>query len=209
MDRNMEYHSESQTLIGQKKRTLVDKDTGEIIQVDQITKRVYGTKRFWKVYLMDFLNILGIMDNKQLDVFIYIAENTNQTNNLFIGSYRTIADDVKVSLSTVTRIMKKLQENDFIKKVQNGVYQVNPNIMMKGNDSKRQILLSYYNDEKELNTTQSLNTSKNAQNDVLEPNKPNGNEKPSDKKTALETPEMEQIEPSDNEDDFSITLGNY
>lgn len=209
MDRNMEYHSESQTLIGQKKRTLVDKDTGEIIQVDQITKRVYGTKRFWKVYLMDFLNILGIMDNKQLDVFIYIAENTNQANNLFIGSYRTIADDVKVSLSTVTRIMKKLQENDFIKKVQNGVYQVNPNIMMKGNDSKRQILLSYYNDEKELNTTQSLNTSKNAQNDVLEPNKPNGNEKPSDKKTALETPEMEQIEPSDNEDDFSITLGNY
>lgn len=209
MDRNMEYHSESQTLIGQKKRTLVDKDTGEIIQVDQITKRVYGTKHFWKVYLMDFLSILGIMDNKQLDVFIYIAENTNQSNNLFIGSYRTIAADVKVSLSTVTRIMKKLQENDFIKKVQNGVYQVNPNIMMKGNDSKRQVLLSYYNDEKELNTTRALNTSKNAQNDVLEANKPNGNEKPSDKKTALETHEIEQIEPFDDDDDFSITLDNY
>lgn len=40
--------------------------------------------------------------------------------------------------------MKKLQKNNFIKKVQNGVWLVNPNILMKGNDTKRQILLSYY-----------------------------------------------------------------
>lgn len=43
--------------------------------------------------------------------------------------------------------MKKLQVNNFIKKVQNGVWLVNPNILMKGNDNKRQILLSYYNSE--------------------------------------------------------------
>ena len=43
--------------------------------------------------------------------------------------------------------MKKLQENNFIKKVQNGVWLVNPNILMKGNDTKRQILLSYYESE--------------------------------------------------------------
>ena len=40
--------------------------------------------------------------------------------------------------------MRKLQENNFIKKIQNGAYLVNPNILMKGNDTKRQILLSYY-----------------------------------------------------------------
>ena len=43
--------------------------------------------------------------------------------------------------------MKKLQENNFIKKVQNGAWLVNPNILMKGNDTKRQILLSYYETE--------------------------------------------------------------
>ncbi len=43
--------------------------------------------------------------------------------------------------------MKKLQVNNFIKKVQNGVWLVNPNILMKGNDNKRKILLSYYNSE--------------------------------------------------------------
>ncbi|HDR8250489.1 replication/maintenance protein RepL [Bacillus cereus] len=151
-DENLEYHAETQTLVGQKKRELVDTETGEVIHVDQITKRVYGTKNFWKMYLMDFLTVLGIIDNKQLDVFIYIAENTNHSNNLFIGTYRSISKDVGVGVSTVTRIMKKLQESNFIKKKQNGVYIVNPNIMMKGNDTKRQILLSYYEEDKPLNS---------------------------------------------------------
>nr|WP_103626114.1 replication/maintenance protein RepL [Bacillus thuringiensis] len=155
-DKNLEYHTESQTLVGQKKRELVDTETGEVIHVDQITKRVYGTKNFWKMYLMDFLTVLGIIDNKQLDIFIYIAENTNQSNNLFIGTYKQIAKDVGVSEPTIAKLMKKLQANNFIKKKQNGVYIVNPNIMMKGNDTKRQILLSYYEEEKPLNSIEVL-----------------------------------------------------
>ena len=47
-DENLEYHAETQTLVGQKKRELVDTETGEVIHVDQITKRVYGTKIFGK-----------------------------------------------------------------------------------------------------------------------------------------------------------------
>lgn len=156
MSKNMEYISDTQTLIGQQKRTLIDQETGEVVHVDQITKRVYGTKQFWKVYLMDFLSILGIIDSKQLDVFIYIAENTNQNTNMFIGTYRSISEDVGVGVSTVTRIMKKLQENNFIMKKQNGVYLVNPNIMMKGNDHKRQMLLSYYEEDKPLNSIEVL-----------------------------------------------------
>ncbi|MEB9422920.1 replication/maintenance protein RepL, partial [Bacillus cereus] len=111
---------------------------------------------FWKMYLMDFLTVLGIIDNKQLDIFIYIAENTNQSNNLFIGTYKQISKDVGVSEPTIAKLMKKLQENNFIKKKQNGVYLVNPNIMMKGNDTKRQILLNYYEEDKPLNSVEIL-----------------------------------------------------
>lgn len=146
-DKSLEYISQTQTLVGQKKRELVDRETGEVIWVDQITKRTYGTKNFWKCYLMDFLTVLGIIDSKQLDVFIYIVENTQQANNTFIGTYVKIAKDVGVCRQTIATIMKKLQENNFIKKVQNGVWLVNPNILMKGNDTKRQILLSYYESE--------------------------------------------------------------
>ena len=129
-DQNMEYISQTQTLVGQRKRELVDTQTGEVIWVDQITKRTYGTKNFWKCYLMDFLTVLGIIDSRQLDIFIYIVENTNASNNTFIGTYKKISKDTGCSSTTIARIMKKLQENNFIKKVQNGVWLVNPNILI-------------------------------------------------------------------------------
>ena len=149
--RQLQYTEATQTLVGQKRRELMDTETGELMHVDQITKMVYGTKNFWKCYLMDFLTVLGVFDSKQVDVFIYIVENTNQSNNLFLGTYRKMANDLHCSLDTVTRIMRKLQENNFIKKIQNGAYLVNPNILMKGNDTKRQILLSYYESEEPIN----------------------------------------------------------
>lgn len=150
-DKSLEYISQTQTLIGQQKKGYIDMDTGEHIWVDQISKRTYGTKNFWKCYLMDFLTVLGIIDSKQLDVFIYIVENTNQSNNTFLGTYKKIAKDVGVSEPTISKIMKKLQENNFVKKIQSGAWLVNPNILMKGNDTKRQILLTYYESEEPIN----------------------------------------------------------
>jgi len=132
------------TLVSQEKRELLDTNTGEVIWVDQITKTSYGAKNFWKCYLMDFLSILGIIDSKQLDVFIYIVENTNPSNNTFLGTYKKISADTGCSSKTIAAIIKKLQANNFIKRIQNGAWLVNPNILMRGNDKKRQILLSYY-----------------------------------------------------------------
>ena len=65
---------------------------------------------------MDFMSVLGIIDSKQLDIFIYIAENTNPSTNTFIGTYKKISKDVNVSQPTISTIMKKLQANNFIKK---------------------------------------------------------------------------------------------
>ena len=48
-DKSLEYISQTQTLVGQKKRELVDRETGEVIWVDQITKRTYGTQEFLEV----------------------------------------------------------------------------------------------------------------------------------------------------------------
>ena len=134
--KQLEYSEATQTLVGQQRRELMDTKTGELMHVDQITKMVYGSKNFWKCYLMDFLSVLGIMDSKQVDLFIYIVK---------------IAKDVGVSRPTIAKIMKKLQENNFIKRMQAGAWLVNPNILMKGNDNKRQILLSYYESEEPIN----------------------------------------------------------
>ena len=60
------YISQTQTLIGQQRKRLVDQDTGEVIEVDQITKRALGQKQFWKIYLMDFLQVLGGLSTNNL-----------------------------------------------------------------------------------------------------------------------------------------------
>jgi len=147
-DNSMEYISQTQTLIGKRKRRLVDQDTGELIEVDQITKRALGQKQFWKIYLMDFLQVLGGFEYKQLDVLIYILEHTEVANNTFIGTYRSLEKNVGVCYDTVRRTMLLLQEKGFMKKVSNGVYQISPTIMMKGSEHKKSLLLNYYADEK-------------------------------------------------------------
>lgn len=146
-DKSMEYISQTQTLIGTQRKRLIDEDTGERIEVDQITKRALGQKQFWKIYLIDFLQVLGVLDSKQVDVLIFILENTEASTNTYIGTYRKTADGSGVALETVRKVMRKLQDNNFIKKIQNGVYQVSPLIMMKGNEHKKSLLLNYYADE--------------------------------------------------------------
>ena len=148
-DKSMEYISQTQTLIGQQRKRLIDQDTGEVIEVDQITKRALGQKQCWKIYLMDFLQVLGGFEYKQLDVLIYILEHTEAANNTFIGTYRSLEKSVGVSYDTVRRTITLLQGKGFLKKVSNGVYQVSPTIMMKGSEHKKSLLLNYFNDQQQ------------------------------------------------------------
>ena len=148
-DKSMEYISQTQTHIGQQRKRLIDQDTGEVIEVDQITKRALGQKQFWKIYLMDFLQVLGGFEYKQLDVLIYILEHTEAANNTFIGTYRSLEKSVGVSYDTVRRTITLLQGKGFLKKVSNGVYQVSPTIMMKGSEHKKSLLLNYFNDQQQ------------------------------------------------------------
>lgn len=142
-----EYNEEKQLLIKSQIRTFTDNDTGEVFEAEQIIKRFYGQKQFWKVYLSDFLEILGILQSKQVDILVYILENTDSSNNTFLGTYKKIAKATGTSEPTIATVMKKLQENKFIKKIQNGAWQVSPRIMMKGSEFKKSLLINYYNEE--------------------------------------------------------------
>jgi len=75
--------------------------------------------------------------------------NTEASNNTFIGSQKKIAEKAGVSLDTVSKIMRKLQKVGFIKQIQRGVYQISADIMLRGSDYKKQLLLSYYDEEQE------------------------------------------------------------
>lgn len=141
---NRYYNDTYQELIAEKPRRLIDEETGEVFEGQHIIKKAYGQKAFWKLYLCDFLQVLGVLESKQIDVLIYILENTEPAHNLYFGSYRETAEGAKCSLETVRKVMKKLQEQGFIKKVRNAVYQVSPSIMVRGNRYKETLILDYY-----------------------------------------------------------------
>ena len=66
---------------------------------------------------------------------------------MFLGTYKKIAKNTNTSEPTIATVMKKLQDNKFIKKIQNGAWQVSPRIMMKGSEFKKSLLINYYNEE--------------------------------------------------------------
>lgn len=134
------------TIIEQRKRRLQDIDTGEYIEAEQITK-ISGKKSFWKIFLMDFLQILGGFEYKQLDVLIYILEHTNPTTNTYIGTYRATAERAGVSYNTTYRTIKLLQDKGMMTKVQNGLYHINPQIMLRGDKYQARLMLDYIADD--------------------------------------------------------------
>lgn len=143
MDNDRKGYGMTDVDIARTEREIVDRETGEVMHVDEIKKCTGSPKAFWKMYLTDFLGVLGIVESKQLDVFIYIADNTNPATNIFIGTQQSIADACRCSRTTVSTMLGKLQKQGFVQMVQAGVYFVNPNVMMKGNESKRQMLITW------------------------------------------------------------------
>ena len=81
-----------------------------------------------------------------------MLENTDQSTNTYIGTYQKITQEIKVSYQTVALMFKKMQENNLITKIQNGVYKINPTIMVKGTDNKRQKLIVEYETIKKTNS---------------------------------------------------------
>lgn len=146
------FEYREQTLIGTRQKTYIDAETGQKIIVDQVSKRRYGQKHFWKCYLYDFLAVLGIVDSKQLDVIVYVLSNTHPSTNTFTGTYKKIAKNSNCCEKTVATIMKKMQDFDLIRKGDvTGIWLVNPNLIMKGNDAKRKNLLISYEEAAEYN----------------------------------------------------------
>ena len=54
-DKNFDYIQDTQTLVGQQRRELMDTKTGELMHVDQITKRVFGSRNFGSAISWTFL----------------------------------------------------------------------------------------------------------------------------------------------------------
>lgn len=122
--------------------TYVNERTGEVqeMQVISVEERDANFHKLWLGHIVEALDMLG---SKKLKIVTYIMQNLNE-ENMFIMTYRKLERKLGVSRPTIAETFKTLQEANFLKRVQNGVYQVNPDVIFKGGKSKRLSVLIQY-----------------------------------------------------------------
>ena len=122
--------TKKQVFVGMKE--LVDSETGEVIpvQLKQVEDRDFN---FHKIWLQMFINGLDKIANKKMKLAFWIIDNLDKENKLCF-TFRRMSEATGLSLDTVMKTMKELQEVDppFLKKLQSGIYVVNPDILYKG-----------------------------------------------------------------------------
>ena len=122
--------------------TFLNQQTGEIVpmQVIQMEDRDFN---FTKIWLQNIINSIDLIGNQKTRLAFWIIEHLNRENQL-IMTFRTIAEQSGISIDTVKKTMKALQQANFLKKQQAGVYVVNPDVLFKGGHNNRmRILLDY------------------------------------------------------------------
>lgn len=120
----------------------LDMTTGELIpmQVMSVEERDFN---FTKIWLKNFISTLEMVGNKKTTVAFWIVDNLDRENRL-IATTRKIAQETGTSIFTVSTTMKVLQEADFLRMLQSGVYIVNPNVIYKGTHQSRLNVLTQY-----------------------------------------------------------------
>lgn len=135
--------SHKQKVIGFK--TLQDIDTQEEIPVQliEVEERDFN---FHKVWLKHLITALDEINSKKQKLAFWILDNLDRENQLTL-TLRQIAEQSGISLPTVTRTMKLLQEGDMplLIRKNSGCYVVNPNIIFKGSHNNRMAVLYNYN----------------------------------------------------------------
>ena len=120
----------------------INQQTGELqdMQVISIEDRDFN---FTKIWMQNIINSIDLIGNQKTRLAFWIIDHLNRDNQL-IMPLRVIAEKSGVSLDTVNKTMKALQQANFLRKQQAGVYVVNPDMLYKGTHNNRmRILLDY------------------------------------------------------------------
>ena len=110
---------------------VTDPQTGEVRkEVPRIRIPVYKDQDFCKVYYKGLYKITDLPKSCQ-KVFDYCLENMDSENKVLILNQRRLADEIGLKLQTVRNAISRLLKQGFLKRIENGLYQVNPTIACK------------------------------------------------------------------------------
>ncbi len=141
----------TQTIVGTQR--YINADTGEILETTVIEKEIDRDFNFHKIWLNDLMSVLNLIGGKKLDILKYLLSEMRTQDNTISVTYRQIEKELNTSQKTIAKTMKILQEANFITKIQNGLYMVNPDVIVKGKSGKKDALMIKYVEAKKNDIT--------------------------------------------------------
>lgn len=135
---------------GVKEKELVDKVTGEVISttIENIVKQkfVNGNDRFFMLF-SNTLEIMKELDKVSLLVLLYFGIEATEVDLKFTATkfYKKKASlKLGMAYSTVVNAIQRLYRSDVIRRVDNGIYIINPEYFWKGTMNKRPVSYGEY-----------------------------------------------------------------
>ena len=124
-------------------KELVDPKTGEVIQCDLIQQDVNGRRNFYIAYMYNVLKLFDVLGGQKFKVVEFIINNMNSDNQVLM-TIKELSDKSGISLSTVKRTIKLLEENNLlVRKI--GVIMLNPKLFNNKKNYQEQYMLVKYN----------------------------------------------------------------
>ena len=98
---------------------------------------------FFRVFDSFFETVSGL-GGKESEVLYFLVCAMQASNNTYIGPMKEIAVNVNCSKATVQRAMDSLADKGFVAMQFDGVWLINPSMVIKGNRSKEKVLMDKF-----------------------------------------------------------------
>ena len=127
------------------KEHLIDKQTGEITIKENIELR---DKNFYKFWLQNFMSYINSEFQISHQVFFLLIEKMDKHNKLNM-TIDELSKKIKINKRTLYRELNELKRFNLIRKIKNGTYMINPDVIYQSTSENRNIAVLEYNNLKE------------------------------------------------------------
>lgn len=98
---------------------------------------------FYKIWLGHIVQSLELIGNQKIKVVSFLLENMDYENKICM-TLRQMSVKSKISIDTISKTVNALKKANFIKAINVGAYQINPDTIFKGSKNKRLNVLYQY-----------------------------------------------------------------
>jgi len=129
-----------QQFLASDRYSVYDNVLGKKIDMQVFLQKV-DSNGWEKVYAEQLAIFIDSGNCATTDILAHIIRHKNR-DNLIYGTYKSLAAEIKVSVSSITKIFKILKERNMIKNIGHGVYFINPHIIRNGQNNAGIVLIS-------------------------------------------------------------------